>query len=138
MKTASLFTPDHSGQDLGASIAGALSVLDQFTDRFNQRDLAGMDACLHFPHIILSGEAAKVWEAPGALPADFFPDLEQRIGWAESVYTRRDAILISKDKVHFLIGYTRNRKDGSVISSHENIWIVTREGGRWGIKLRSY
>jgi hypothetical protein len=97
-----------------------------------------MDGCLHFPHIIVSGAEVKIWETPGALPSDFFVKLEQETGWIESVYTRRDPILVSKDKVHLIVGYTRNRKDGSVISSHLNLWIVTKEDKKWGVKLRSY
>jgi hypothetical protein len=36
------------------------------------------------------------------------------------------------------LSFTRNRRDGSVILSHENLWIVVRKNGKWGIQLRSY
>jgi hypothetical protein len=34
--------------------------------------------------------------------------------------------------------YSRNRADGSIITQHRNLWIVTWQDGRWGIKQRSY
>jgi hypothetical protein len=40
--------------------------------------------------------------------------------------------------VHLVVAYTRNRQDGSVISGHESLWIVTLESERWAIKQRSY
>ena len=29
------------------------------------------------------------------------------------------------------------RKDGSIIGSFESLYVVTKEQGRWGVKLRS-
>ncbi|MGY3485691.1 hypothetical protein ACVW1C_003574 [Bradyrhizobium sp. USDA 4011] len=77
-----LFQPHADGLDDVTMIAAAIRCIDNFTDRFNARDLAGMDALLH--------------------------------------------------------SYSRDRTDGSIASRHRNLWIVTSENGRWGIKLRSY
>ena len=126
-----------SGEENGA-IDAALQVLNQFTACFNACDLRGMDACLHFPHIILSGAELTVWNAPGVLGLEFFENLRSRFAWSESVYSKRQPLLVTENKVHFLVAYTRNRADGSIISAHENLWIVTEEGDRWGIKVRSY
>lgn len=97
-----------------------------------------MDALLHFPHIILSGEQFVAWDEPGRLPASFFDDLHRDTGWVESRYQRKEAVLVSPRKVHLIVEYTRNRADGSIASSHTNLWIVTVDKGRWGIKQRSY
>ena len=56
------------------AIDAALAAVDAFTERFNARDPAGMDALLHFPHVIILAERMIVWNAPGALPPDFFND----------------------------------------------------------------
>jgi hypothetical protein len=37
-------------------VAAAIECVEAFTDCFNARDLEGMDAKLHFPHVIFSGE----------------------------------------------------------------------------------
>ncbi|WGR94382.1 hypothetical protein MTX26_33795 [Bradyrhizobium sp. ISRA443] len=134
----SLFQPRSDAADDATVIAEAIRCIDDFTDRFNARDLAGLDALLHFPHIILSGERVVIWEQAGQLPASFFDDLARTTGWAKSTYQRKDPVLVSSRKVHLLVEYTRDRADGSIASHHRNLWIVTSEGGRWGIKQRSY
>jgi len=136
-----LFVPHHdrdSDSDSAAMIAAAIDCIEAFTDRFNARDLAGMDAHLHFPHVIMSAETLVVWDTPNQVPADFFDVMTRDSGWDRTVYVDRQAVLVSPRKVHLLVTYTRNRADGSVISQHENLWIVTQEAGRWGIKARSY
>lgn len=119
-------------------VSQAISCIDAFTDAFNARDLARMDACLHFPHIILSGEQLVIWEAGGQLPASFFDDLERSTGWDRTIYLEKRAVLVSPQKVHLFVEYSRNRADGSVITLHKNLWVVTYDADRWGIKQRSY
>ncbi|SIT41606.1 conserved hypothetical protein [Paraburkholderia piptadeniae] len=116
----------------------AIACIDSFTDAFNRRDLEGMDAHLHFRHVILSGEKLVVWEQPGQLPASFFEELEATTGWSRTIYHDRRVVLVSPRKVHLLVRYSRNRADESIITMHDNLWIVTEDNGRWGIKERSY
>src|SRR5882762_5609085 len=124
---ASLFIPTRDSTDDAAMIADAVRCVEAFTDRFNARDLAGMDAMLHFPHIILSGEQLVIWDKPGQLPPAFFDDLAASTGWHHTVYQAKRPVLISPRKVHLVVQYTRNRSDGSVATSHSNLWIVTYE-----------
>ena len=135
---SAVFVPAGDDADTDAMIRAAVATTDAFTDRFNARDLAGMDALLHFPHVILSGEELIVWEAPGRMPSTFFEDLERTTGWVRTTYVERRAVLVNVRKVHLVVDYTRDRADGSVISRHRNLWIVTWDEGRWGIKQRSY
>lgn len=81
---ASLFLPA-SDVDTSESFAvsQAIACIDWFTDAFNARDLAAMDACLHFPHIILSGERLVIWESAGQLPASFFDNSNEIRGGSE-------------------------------------------------------
>ena len=136
--TADLFQPALPAEEDAVMIAEAVRCVEAFTDRFNARDLAGMDSHLHFPHIILSGEQLAIWSEPGQLSISFFDDLQRDTGWAETQYQHKEVVLVSPRKVHLLVEYTRNRADGTVASRHRNIWIVTLDGGRWGIKQRSY
>lgn len=133
-----LFQPTPHTDDDAAMIAGAVRCVEAFTDSFNARDLEGMDTHLHFPHIILSGKQLVIWSEPGNLPVSFFHDLHRDTGWAETRYQCKSPVLVSPRKVHLVVEYTRHRADGSVASSHRNLWIVTFDGGRWGIKQRSY
>lgn len=133
-----LFQPVPHDSDDADMTMKALHCVEAFAACFNARDSAGMDSCLHFPHIILSGEHLVIWSEPGQISTSFFEDLERDTGWVESRYVRKEAVLVSPRKVHLLVEYSRNRADGSVASKHCNIWIVTFDAGRWGIKLRSY
>jgi hypothetical protein len=135
---ASLFVPVDDDIGEAAMVSAAIECVEAFTDRFNARDLEGMDARLHFPHVILSGEQLVIWDKPGQLPSTFFDDLSKSSGWHHTRYQAKRPALVSPRKVHLVVEYTRNRPDGSVITSHRNLWIVTFDRGRWGIKQRSY
>ncbi|MFM0670553.1 hypothetical protein [Paraburkholderia sediminicola] len=133
-----LFIPQQDDIDEAAMTLAALACIDGFTACFNARDLDGMDAHLHFPHVILSGEQLVIWERPGQLPAAFFDDLARDTGWHHTAYQEKEVVLVSPRKVHLRVVYSRNRADGSIITQHRNVWIVTWQDGRWGIKQRSY
>jgi len=123
--------------DNGAAISAALATVEAFTEAFNARDPAGMDAMLHFPHAILVDETLVIWKTPGQLPADFFEDLAAT-RWSRSTYHGKRAVLVGPRKVHFVLEYSRDDAEGRPLSQHANLWIVTLEQGRWGIKQRSY
>jgi hypothetical protein len=132
-----VFNPEQSSQPIEDLVDGALKCLDHFGDQFNAGNPEGMDDCLHFPHYLLSGNELIVWKSRGQLPVRFFDDLKEQ-GWKRTVYRDREVLLVSPDKVHFRIKYTREREDGTVITEHENIWILIYKNNRWGIVLRSY
>jgi hypothetical protein len=132
-----IFKPEKSESTDEELVSGALNCLDRFGECFNSMDFTGMDEMLHFPHYVVSGSTVIEWRERGQLPEAFFNDLVKQ-GWHHTSFTTREVILVSTDKVHFRIRYTRERKDNSILTAHENIWIVTRKNGRWGILLRSY
>jgi len=115
--------------------AEAYAVLDAFTAAFNRQDIPGMDATLHFPHVF-AGKELVVWDRPGSLSAEFFPKLVQS-GWAFTRYTKREPVLVTTERVHFLVEYERCRADGSVLSKQAALWVVARINGRWGLQIRS-
>ena len=82
----------------------------------------------------------SVWEAPGAETEAWMNGNYKTLreaGWDHSAWTRRRMIHISDSKVHVDTEVTRYRKDGSVIARFESLYILTKENGRWGIKMRS-
>lgn len=131
------FKPANNQQSPDAMIDAAVEIIEKFTDYFNAGDLVSMDQCLHFPHVILSSENLIIWEQPGQMPLDFFDGLRSD-GWHVSEYLEKKPVLVGSGKVHMFVSYTRNSADGSVISHHDNLWIITFDHGRWGIKQRSY
>jgi hypothetical protein len=132
-----MFHPSHDRDDPETMIRDAIATIDAFASRFNARDLLGMDSLLHFPHLILSGEKLMVWDEPGQVDPDYFLELAET-GWSHSIYHQKTPVLVSPRKVHLVVDYTRNRADGSAISQHQLMMIVTCENGFWGIKQRSY
>lgn len=132
-----IFKPIRSNNSDDELISGAIKCLDDFGEQFNAGNLEGMDDFLHFPHYLLSGNELIEWKTRGQLPETFFDDLKEQ-GWNKTVTQNRDVILVSKDKVHFKVEYTREKEDGTVISEHENVWIVIYKNNKWGIFLRSY
>lgn len=128
---------DAPGRLNHGSTLEARACIQRFEDAFNAGDLAGMDAELNFPHTILSGPHRLEWAAPGQLPADFFRSL-RATGWARTHTESVTPVLASADKVHFLMDYSRRTAEGKVLNRYQNLWIVTRSAGHWGIALRSY
>ncbi len=132
-----IFKPDRGNESNEELITGAIKCLDGFGEQFNAENLDGMDDFLHFPHYILSGNEIMEWKTRGQLPETFFDDLKE-VGWCKTVTQKREVILVSENKVHFKVRYTREMEDGTVISDNENVWIVIFKDDRWGIFLRSY
>ncbi len=132
-----IFKPIRSNKSDDELISAAIKCLDGFGEQFNAGNLEGMDDFLHFPHYLLSGNELIEWKTRGQLPETFFDDLKEQ-GWNKTVTQNREVILVSKDKVHFKVKYTREKEDGTVISEHENVWIVIYKNNKWGIFLRSY
>lgn len=111
--------------------------LDNFTEAFNALDLKGMDAELHFPHVMISETETLLWNTPNQHPPDFFARLKST-GWASTRYESKIPVLTSQSKVHFLVTYTRRSFIGGELSRHTNLWIVVKRNDVWGISLRSY
>lgn len=120
-----------------AAVQAASECLDRFTACFNACDTSGMDGELHFPHLMLSGATRLEWLDAGQHSADFLAQLKAA-GWHHTRYESKEPLLTSHDKVHFVVTYSRVGAAGHVLSTHTNLWIVTRDAGRWGICLRSY
>ena len=130
-------SPTSPTKQQGDIIESAAACLDRFTECFNTGDARGMDGQLHFPHIMFSGSARMDWQKPGQHPPNFFEALRDT-GWHHTAYESKQPVLVSSDKVHFVVVYSRRDANDNIISLHTNLWIVTCSGGKWGICLRSY
>ena len=113
----------------------AIRLLDQFMDAWNKRDTVAMERTYHFPHYRLAGGTMTVLDRPGAQDLSKF--YSARPDWHHSDWDHRRIIHLSADKVHIDTKFTRFRADGTRIESFESLYIVTKENGRWGIKMRS-
>lgn len=117
------------------AVRAAQGVLDAFMTAFNARDIPAWEATFNFPSVRLASQGLVLLNAgdqtlerlsTGAL-AD----------WDHSEWDRREVIHAGPDKVHIDTRFTRYRKDGSVIGGFDSIYVVNRENGKWGVKIRS-
>ena len=133
----------------GSSVAGKRSeapapdvesevmrLLDDYMSSWNRKDLAAWERTFHFPHYRLASGNMTVLERPGLQDATRVWG-SAGSDWHHSRWDRRRIIHSSPDKVHVDTQFTRCRVDGSVIGSFESLYILTKEDGRWGVKMRS-
>jgi hypothetical protein len=114
-----------------------VALIESYMAATNSRDLEGVRATLHFPHVLFS--QATVTHYPAA--ADFsFAAFDARMsgqGWKHSTWDSHRVLMSGPDKVHLDIGFTRWRADGSRIGTYNAMYIAVRIDGRWGIQARS-
>ena len=115
--------------------AEVMKVLDEYMAAWNRQDMAAWERTFHFPHHRLASGKMSVLERPGL--QDAAKVWAAIPGWHHSQWERRRIVHASADKVHVDTMFARYRADGSKIGSYESLYILTKEDGRWGVKLRS-
>ena len=117
----------------------AVNAAIAYMDAFNNRDASKCDESLNFPHVRLGMEnqKARITENPPQMPPKFFEWFENEYGWNHSCWDYRDVIQSSLTKVHLAIKFSRYRSDGSKIGEFPSLWVITKQDGHWGIKIRS-
>ena len=132
-----VFKPNSEEAVDSEAVQKAMECMKKFASAFDDANIAAMDACLHFPHYLLSGNNVICWKTLGQLSKSFFTDLKN-IGFRKTVIDYISVITATTDKVHLKYGYSRIANDGHIMSKHDNIWILIKKEGAWGILLRSY
>jgi len=116
--------------------AAALGVVNAFQDAWNRRDLTGMDAAFHFPHVRIANGRIRFMDR-GSHGDDFFERFIAQTGWDYSLWDYRHSVQSTNDKVHFAVQFSRYRADGTLIGRYPSMWIVALIDGRWGVQARS-
>ena len=117
------------------AIRAAQGVLDAFMTAFNARDIPAWEATFNFPSVRLASQGLVLLKAGDMTPERFTQGA--LADWDRSAWDRREVIHAGPDKVHIDTRFTRYRKDGSVIGGFDSIYVVTRQDGHWGVKIRS-
>ncbi|MBT3661748.1 MAG: hypothetical protein HOK25_08970 [Rhodospirillaceae bacterium] len=112
-------------------------LLHKFMAALNAHNAAGMDACLHFPHMRIGNGRVDVWDEPGANPMDMFERLKREDGWHSSTWDDIQLVQWGPLKAHFTLDFTRYREDGSIIGVYETLCILMLKDGKWGMHARS-
>lgn len=106
-------------------------------DTFNAKNLVKWESTYQFPHFRLASGSMNVLEKAGLRDSLHVFATLQKSGWDYSRWDHCNIIQASDNKVHVDTRFSRYRKDGSKIGTYESLYVVTKENGRWGIKLRS-
>jgi hypothetical protein len=117
------------------AIRAAQGVLDAFMKAFNARDTPAFEETFNFPSVRLASQGLVIIKAGDMKPERFSQGALAE--WDHSAWDRREVIHAGPDKVHIDTRFTRYRKDGSVIGGFDSIYVVNRENGKWGVKIRS-
>ena len=117
----------------------AIPLLDAWMIAFNALNLKAWKATMQFPHFRLASGKMHKWE--DAEMDDAFIERTRanlkELGWHHSVWTRREIIHCSDEKIHVDTQFTRYRDDGSVLAAHDSLYILTWGKNKWGVKMRS-
>jgi hypothetical protein len=117
--------------------AAAMKLLDEYMAAWNKRDMEAWERTFQFPHYRLASGKMSVLDHAGLQDARQLWATMDRVGWHHSTWDRRRIVSAAADKVHVDTQFTRYRADGSRIGVYESLYILTKEDGRWGVKLRS-
>lgn len=120
-----------------AAVLAAYRVLDQFLQTFNARDAQAWSHTLHYPHLRLTAGQVQQWDTPERYAEDNDLDALRQTGWSHSVWDWIEPVQASPDKVHLALQFTRYDTDGNAESTHQALYVVTLQQGRWGVQLRS-
>jgi len=115
-------------------VKAALACLDAYLKTFNERDDAGFDATFNFPTYRLAAGEVTVQPA-GQTNFDAFR--QTKPDWAYSEWASRKIIQAGPDKVHIAATLARYRADGTLVTAFDSLYVITRQDGHWGIKIRS-
>jgi len=118
-----------------AEIEAAMATLDAFMAAFNARDVAAYDATFNFPSVRLASNNLRLIQAGEQQPSMF--ETEVLRDWDYSAWQKRQVLHAGPDKVHVNTRFARYRKDGSVLGGFDSLYVVNKENGRWGVKIRS-
>ena len=110
-----------------------------YMDAFNEADAQKTGTFINYPHARAGANGRLVVSetAGSQMPEDFFEEFRKRDGWNHSCWDSREVIQSIENKVHLKVMFSRYRTDGSKIGTFPSIWIMTRQDGHWGIKMRS-
>ncbi len=135
----SAFGQSSAPAEAGEIREAVMGVLDDYMEPFSgfeTLDIETWERTMHFPHYRLASGEMKIQHGPGELTLEV---LKRALGeeWHHSKWQRRAIVHLSESKVHVDTNFARFREDGSMIASYDSLYIVTKEGGRWGVKMRS-
>jgi len=131
-------TPLAGGQRAEVLDAARRAALE-FMTAFNAGDAEGATGPLNYPHLFLfsSGTIATADDAGHSSVRPDFNRMRSSQNWHVSTFDSLEASIVSENKVHLEVVFSRWHPDGTRYLTIPALWIVTRVGDHWGVQLRS-
>jgi predicted small secreted protein len=115
--------------------APAYQVTDDFMSTFNSKNAEAWGATFHFPSVRIASGNVRIINSAADLEQSF-GNLEAT-GWDRSDWAKRQVVQCGPTKAHMLTTFVRYRKDGSVLSQFDSLYIVEFKNDRWALTARS-
>ena len=113
-----------------------LQALDRYLETWNSRDPERWAASLNFPHVRPGPGAFELFKTPAQYAASVNFAQTIATGWHHSEWTTRRVLQVGVDKVHVAGSWLRYTEDGRQLVGTSVTYIVTDQGGRWGVLSR--
>lgn len=115
---------------------GAMLALDRYLETWNSRSPVRWAASLHYPHVRPGAGPFEVSQTAAEYAAGVNFDQTLRTGWHHSEWVSREVLQAGTSKVHIAGSWQRFTADGTPQTSSAITYIVTNEGGHWGVLAR--
>ena len=114
------------------------TVLDFFT-AFNAADNDQLSKTINLPHAFLLGNGSLIVAEDPSGPgvSTNFDALRQRENWHMGTIDSMEPVSVAANQVCFEIILSRYHPNGMKYRTLPGLWILTRQGGQWGIQFRS-
>ncbi|MEP7210188.1 MAG: hypothetical protein ABI740_05065 [Alphaproteobacteria bacterium] len=119
----------------GCATQPAFDVTDKFMTTFNAKDAQQWATTFSFPSVRLANGKTVVLNSAADLEGSF--SRLGATGWDHSAWAARRVVQCEPTKAHMLTTFVRYRKDGSVLSKFDSLYIVELRNGKWGITAPS-
>ena len=120
--------------DLRAHLA--IAALDRYLETWNSRDPKRWATSLHFPHVRPGPGAFELSATPEQYAAGVNFSQTLSTGWHHSEWTSRRVIHAGLDQAHVAGSWMRYTEDDRPLVGNDITYIVTNQGGRWGVLSR--
>ena len=120
--------------DLRAHLA--MAALIGYLETWNSRDPKRWATSLHFPHVRPGPGAFEVSETPEQYAAGVNFNQTLATGWHHSEWTSRRVLHVGLEQAHVAGSWMRYTEDDRPLVGNDITYIVTSQGGRWGVLSR--
>ncbi len=121
-----------------AAVAAAHEVMQAFLRAFNAKDTAAWADTLLFPHVRVAGGGVVVTpDKQSFIDAMDMEQFARTFDWGHSEWDGIELIQAGPDKVHFKVRFSRFNPAGERNATFDSLYIIQREGERWGVRARS-